>query len=110
MGARDIKPYHERPAHLKHDFPNEFTHTVWSVALNLSDDYVAAVPLYTLSNRRLVRGTGATPGAWAWEYRGWITEERAQDSFSPHTGDWEKLTRRELTHGIRAGTQPPTYV
>eukprot|EP00903_Cladosiphon_okamuranus_P005335 g5333.t1 len=88
--AADIKPFHQPPAHLRHDFEDEFSHLVWSSALDLADLSVASVPLYTLTARRVKHDRGGT--AWSWEYRGrhhdgaqsdWITEDEARDSFSP---------------------------
>ena len=89
--AADIKPFHQRPDHLRLAFEDEFSHLVWSADLGLADASVAAVPLYTLIDRRVGKGTGGA-SAWTWEYRGryqdgaqsdWITEDEARDSFSP---------------------------
>eukprot|EP00752_Nemacystus_decipiens_P002618 g2451.t1 len=84
--AADVKPFHQRPDHLQLDFED-----VWSADLGLAGTPIVAVPLYTLTARELGTGTGGS-GTWAWEYRGryqdgaqsgWITDDEAQDSFSP---------------------------
>lgn len=87
--AADVKLFHARPAHLQLSFEDEFSHFIWSAALGLADISVAAVPLYTLTSRRVAQGKSA--GTWTWEYQGryqdgvrsgWITEDEASDSFS----------------------------
>ena len=45
--AADIKPFHQRPNHLRLAFEDEFSHLVWSADLGLADASIAAVPLYT---------------------------------------------------------------
>lgn len=91
VAASDIKPFHVRPPHLRHTFEDEFAHTIWSVDLGLADTSVVAVPLYTLTDRRVVKGGDRTNPSWAWEYRGryqdgtlspWLTEDEVRDSFS----------------------------
>jgi len=90
VAAADVKPFHHRPDHLKLDFEDEYSHLVWSSDLGLQSTSVVAVPLYTLTSRRVQHH--ATGSAWTWEYRGryqdgaqsdWITEDEARDSFSP---------------------------
>ena len=65
---------------------------MWSPDLGLIEDSVVAVPLYTLTNRRVTQGAGGGTTAWAWEYQGkyqdgtlssWLTEDTVRDSFSP---------------------------
>ncbi|CAB1114741.1 unnamed protein product [Ectocarpus sp. CCAP 1310/34] len=89
--AADVKPFHQRPAHLQLEYEDEFSHLIWSADLGLAGTSVAAVPPYTLMARRVGPGKGGAD-AWAWEYRGryqdgaqsdWITEDEARDSFSP---------------------------
>eukprot|EP00752_Nemacystus_decipiens_P011522 g10231.t1 len=91
VAAGDVKPFHRRPDHLQHDFEDEYSHLVWSSDLGLQSTSVVAVPLYTLTSRRVSHNATGT-GAWTWEYRGryqdgaqsdWITEDEARDSFSP---------------------------
>eukprot|EP00903_Cladosiphon_okamuranus_P016079 g14843.t1 len=116
--AADIKPFHQRPAHLRHDFEDEFSHLVWSSVLDLADLSVPTVPLYTLTARRVKHDRGGT--AWAWEYRGrhqgrvfTDAEGRSKtfkatlyDYCNPYwrmeypDGDWEELTKREVENGI----------
>lgn len=115
VAATDMKPFHQRPTELRHPFEDEFAHLVWSADLGLADDSVAAVPLYTLTNRTVVPGTGNVSTAWAWEYQGryhdgvlspWITEDETRDSFSPLQLDvfhalWEAY------HGPDKARRPP---
>eukprot|EP00752_Nemacystus_decipiens_P015644 g13961.t1 len=91
VAAGDVKPFHRRPDHLQHDFEDEYSHLVWSSDLGLQSTSVVAVPLYTLTSRRVSHNATGT-GAWTWEYRGryqdgaqsdWITEDEARESFSP---------------------------
>eukprot|EP00752_Nemacystus_decipiens_P018520 g16605.t1 len=91
VAAGDVKPFHRRPDHLQHDFEDEYSHLVWSSDLGLQSTSVVAVPLYTLTSRRVSQNANGT-GAWTWQYRGryqdgaqsdWVTEDEARDSFSP---------------------------
>lgn len=115
VAASDIKPFHPRPPGLQHAFEDEFAHFVWSADLGLKDHSTAAVPLYTLTNRRVVGGAEKDPTSWAWEYQGryhdgvvspWLTEDEAKDSFSPLQLDvfhasWETY------HGPDKAARPP---
>eukprot|EP00752_Nemacystus_decipiens_P016750 g14988.t1 len=121
VAAGDVKPFHRRPGHLQHDFEDEHSHLVWSSDLGLQSTSVVAVPLYTLTSRRVSQNANGT-GAWTWEYRGryqdgaqsdCITEDEARDSFSPlqldvfhalwelHNPDAAPRPPGELTRGER---------
>ncbi|CAB1096262.1 unnamed protein product [Ectocarpus sp. CCAP 1310/34] len=91
VAAPDFKPYHGRPQDLRLSFEDEFAYVMWSADLGLADISVVAVPLYTLVDRRAVRGADNAP-TWTWEYQDhyqdgalspWPTEEEVGDSFSP---------------------------
>jgi len=58
IAPSDIKPYHRRPLELRHAFSEEFASTAWSADLGLAAASVAAVPLFTLIDRRVAQGVG----------------------------------------------------
>ena len=112
VAAPDLKPYHPRPDHLRLPFEDEFAHLVWSADLGLTEASVVAVPLYTLTERRVAHGEGTT---WAWEYQGryqdgalspWLTEDEAGDSFSPLQLDVFHAMY-EAYYGTGAAPRPP---
>ena len=87
--AANIKAFHERPEHMRHDFEDEFGHLAWGEDLGLGSTSTVAVPLYTLTDRKAVGDPG---GAWDWHYKGryqsgaeseWLEEEEIRDSFTP---------------------------
>jgi len=111
--AADVKPFHRRPEHLELPFEDEFAHLLWSADFGLADNSVTAVPLYTLTDRRVGKGKGGT-GSWAWEYRGryqdgvqsdWMTEDEVRDSFSSLQLDVFHATWELLNPD--AATRPP---
>lgn len=114
MAAGDIKPFRVRPQHLRLPFEDEYAHLVWSADLGLADTSVVAVPLYTLTNRRVAHGAVNTE-AWTWEYQGryqdgvlspWLTEDETGDSFSPLQLDVFHALY-ECYHGPGAAPRPP---
>ena len=67
MEAANIKIFHERPEHPRHDFKDEFAHLAWDADLGLEGISMVAVPLFTLTDRQAV---GCPRGAWEWQYKG----------------------------------------
>ena len=62
-----IKPFHVRPPDLRHPFADEFAQYAWPADYGLASSSVAATPLYTLSDRRVIV---TESGSKKWEYRG----------------------------------------
>ena len=86
VSAANVKKFHVRPTHLRHPFPDEYSQFVWGVDLGLA--ITSTPPLYTLTDRKVVLGSGSS---WVWEYRGlfhdgaeshWLSEEEVLDSFT----------------------------
>ena len=106
VSAANIKTFHVRPEHLRHAFEDQFAHLAWGTGLGLADTSTVAVPLYTLTGRRAIEGTGA---GWEWQYRGryqsgveaeWLPEGEVRDSFTPLQLDvfhalWEAYKRKD---------------
>ena len=61
VSAANIKIFHERPEHMRHDFENEFVHLAWGADLGLGGTSTVAVPLNTLTDGKAVGDPG---GAW----------------------------------------------
>ena len=89
VSAANIKVFHERPEHMRHDFEDEFAHLARGVDLGLGSTSTVAVPLYTRTDRNAV---GEPGGAWDWHFKGkyqngaeseWLYEEEIRDSFTP---------------------------
>ena len=113
VAAADIKPCHVRPDELRLAFKDEYAHLAWSADLGLADTSVVAVPLYTLVERRVVRGV-RNAKAWTWEYQGryqdgalspWLTEDETTDSFSSLQLDVLHASYKAY-HGSTATTRP----
>ena len=88
VSVASVKMFHLRRKDLRHSFEDEFSHLAWESDLGLADISVAASPLYTLFDRRVVHKNSHV---WNWEYRGryqdgsasdWIDEEEALNSFT----------------------------
>ena len=86
VSAADIKPFHERPVELRHEFEDEFAHLAWGPDIGLAEVSTVAAPLYTLTDRKV---SWVTEDTWVWEYRGrnqdgaesnWLKEEEVQES------------------------------
>lgn len=115
VAASNIKPFHSRSPELRHTFEDEFAYLVWSSDFGLNEDLGEKTPLYTLTDRRVVRGGGGRPTAWAWEYQGkfqdgmvsaLLPEDVVGDSLSPLQLDvfhamWEYY------HGPDVAPRPP---
>ena len=89
VSAVDIKPFHERPVELRHEFEDEFSHFVWGPDIGPAEVSNVAAPLYTLIDRK---ASWIGEDTWVWEYKGrhrdgaessWRREEDAQESFTP---------------------------
>lgn len=89
VSVASVKLFHTRNKELRHDFEDEFSHLAWESTVGLSEVSVAASPMYTLFDRRVVRKNARV---WKWEYRGrhqdgceseWVDEEEASNSFTP---------------------------
>ena len=63
VSAANIKIFHERPAHMSHNFEDEFAHLAWGADFRLGGISTVAVPLYTLTDGKAVGDPG---GAWDW--------------------------------------------
>ena len=113
MSVANVKPFHLRSKELRHAFEDEFAHLAWESDLGLEEVSVAASPLYTLLDRRVVH---KNDHVWRWEYRGrfqggseseWVDEEEASNSFTSLQLDvfhalWEAY------HGSHCQPRPPT--
>ena len=88
VSAANIKVFHERPEHMRHEFEDEFAHLAWGADLGLGITSTVAVSLYTLTDRKAVGDPG---GARDWYYKGRYQrgaeseclEEEVRDSFTP---------------------------
>ena len=55
VAAANVKVFHERPEHLRHDVEDEFAHLGWGADVGLGSTSTMAVPLCTLTDRKALR-------------------------------------------------------
>lgn len=67
FSAADLKPFHERPAELRHDFEDDFAHLASGLDVGLTKKSTVAAPLYTLIDRK---AWWVKADTWAWGYKG----------------------------------------
>ena len=86
VSTSSVKAFHVRPANIRYTFEDGFAMFAWRADWGLNGVSMAASPLHTLSDRRVME---KVDGAWVWEYRG-----EFQDGAQSHSMSEEEVQDR----------------